>query len=204
MIKKIFLLLSLISISSCAIGASELKVTYPDSQEFLVEKTQVNEVSTSIDKDINLSIKWVGNGYPIATAKGVTGLKSRFVIPYTRLTSLVNIKIVNNSDKYIDLNADDITLNYTDNKVKPLNIDFFKTRWPSFSVKTQEMLIDRSIAIGEVVRTIVRSEKIAPKTTYQGYLPFLKVPQSAKELELLTSFKVDNQIKDANFRFIRK
>lgn len=204
MIKKIFLLLSLVSISSCAIGASELKVNYPDDQRFLVEKTLVNEISTSIDKDINLSIKWVGNGYPIATAKGFTGLKSRFVIPYTRLTSLVNIKVVNNSDKYIDLNTDDITLSYADNKVKPLNIDFFKTRWPSFSVKTQEMLIDRSIAIGEVVRTIARSEKIAPKSTYQRYLPFLKVPQSTKELELLTSFKVDNEIKDANFRFIRK
>ena len=42
------------------------------------------------------------------------------------------------------------------------------------------------------------------KLSLKGYLPFLKVPESAKELELLTSFKVDNEIKDANFRFIRK
>lgn len=195
--------------TSCNIGVSELKVTYPDNQNFYIEKidtkVQDSKISTKeVDKDINVIAEWVGNGYPIATGKGVTGLTNRFVIPYTRLTSLVNLKIVNNSDKYIDFNNNDITLTVSDTQSKPLNVDFFKNRWPSFSVKSQEMLIDRSVAIGEIIRTIIRDEKIPPKTTHQGYMAFLKVPDNAKSLNLSTTLKVDNEIKNIDFRFIRK
>ena len=201
---KLYILLPLVFLGSCTIGTSELKVTYPDNQQFFAQNSQSSEIIKEIDKDVNISVKWIGNGYPVATAKGVTGLKSRYVIPYTRLTSLVDLKIVNKSDKNIDLQTQNFTLTFNDNKTKPLNIDFFKSRWPVFSVKSQEMLIDRSIAMGDVIRTISRDEKIMPKSTYQGYLPFMKVPDNAKEVKISAEFKIDNEIKNIDFRFIRK
>ncbi len=201
---KLYVLLSLTFLDSCSVGVSELKVDYPDKQNFSVQNSQVNEITKEIDKDISISIKWVGNGYPITTALGITGLKNRYVIPYTRLTSLVNIKINNKSDKNLELNTQNINLVVNETQIKPLDIEYFKTRWPSFSVKTQEMLIDRSVAIGEVIRTIVRDDKITPKSSYQAYIPFLKVPENVKEIKILTEFKIDNEIKNLDFRFIRK
>lgn len=202
--KKLIIVVLAALTTSCNIGVSELKVTYPDSQNFYADKSDSKMIVKEIDKDINIIAEWVGNGYPLTTGKGVTGLTNRFVIPYTRLTSLVNLKIVNNSDKYIEFNNNDLTLNVSDSASKPLSVEFFKNRWPSFSVKTQEMLIDRSVAMGEVIRTILRDEKIAPKTTHQGYVAFLKVPENAKNLDLSTSFKINNDIKNIEFRFIRK
>lgn len=208
MIKKIFIALLSSFISSCAIGASEIKTNYTDKQNFFVEKTDTKTASRELDKDISVSTEWIGNAYPLATAKGVTGLTNRFVIPYTRITSLINFKISNNSDKFIDFSNNQVYLIYADNKsenkLQPLSLDYFKDRWPSFSVKTQEMLIDRSIAIGEIIRTILRDKKIEPKTEYQGYIAFSKVPENVKELNLSTSIKVGTEIKNIDFRFVRK
>lgn len=202
--KIVFTLLAVVFTSSCALGTSELKVDYPDKQNLIAEQQSDSTMTKDLAKDISVTAKWIGNGYPIATAKGITGLNNRFVIPYTRLTSLVNLKIVNNSDKFIDFNNNELSLNIAENKFKPLDIEFFKNRWPSYSVKTQEMLIDRSVAMGEVIRTILRDEKIAPKTTHQGYVAFLKIPDNAKEVNLVTSVKIDNEIKNIDFRFTRK
>lgn len=208
MIRKISVLVLGVFISSCAIGTSEIKTNYTDKQNFYVEKTNTKTALKELDKDISVSVEWIGNAYPMSTAKGVTGLTNRFVIPYTRITSLLNFKISNNSDKFIDFSNNEVYLSFDNNKMEsklqPLSLDYFKNRWPSFSVKTQEMLIDRSVAIGEVIRTILRDKKIEPKTEYQGYIAFTKIPENVKELNLSTSIKVGTEIKNIDFRFVRK
>jgi hypothetical protein len=202
--KKLFVVFLSSFITSCSMGTYEIKVDYSNKQNFYIEKTDSKSLIKEVNSDISVTAEWIGNAYPMVTSKGVTGLNNRFVIPYTRLTSLVHLKISNNSDKYIDFNNNDVYLSFLDNKVKPLDLEFFKGRWPSFSVKTQEMLVDRSVAIGEVIRTILRDEKISPKSIHQGYIPFLKIPDDIKELNLSTIIKIDGDSKNIDFRFIRK
>ncbi len=197
-------------LNGCAFGTSQLKVVYPDDLQMISEtqkdKSNLSENIIEIESGVTISAKWIGNGYSQPTAKSIFGLTNRYVIPYTRLTSLIDLKIENNSDKYVDLSIKNIKLKVSQNndELLPLDIDFFKSRWPTFAVKSQEMLIDQSVAIGDIIRTIARDKIIEPKSSYHGYLAFKKLNPSTESIELMGLIKVDNKEENIVLKFKKK
>lgn len=206
--KKILSLILLLSLSGCAFGTSKLKVDFPNDLQMVSDiQNQVSETSTfQPAPDINIKAKWIGNAYPVSTSKSIFGMTNRYVIPYTKLTSLIQLEIDNNSDKFVEFTIKDIKLKSDQSKdeLSPLTIDFFKSRWPTFAVKTQEMLIDQSIAIGDVIRTIATDRLIEPKSDYKGYLAFSRLPESTQNIEISGVLKVDNKDSNILIRFRKK
>ncbi|MFN8672267.1 MAG: hypothetical protein U0457_09350 [Candidatus Sericytochromatia bacterium] len=203
-------LASFIFFTSCTLlGTYKLEPKYPYSQEFFTtneKKESVKIINEKLEENINLSLEWIGNAYPMETAKNMTGSISRFVIPYTRKTSLFKIKIENKTNKNIFLDSENITLKDLSNssELKPLGIEFFNLAWPTFAVKNQEMLIDQSTALGEVIRTIFRDKTILPDSEYTAYIPFNIIDKETKNLELNLKIKIENNYKNLSFKYSRK
>lgn len=199
--KRFYVLLFLsLSLSSCFSNYFKVDPKFTDNTILIS-----NESTKKIFSNIEVNLDWQGNAYPIETSKNLAGIPTRFVIPYTRNTTLFKLKILNNSDNYIKIDPDKIILktSHSNNEFKPLSIDFFKKKWPSFAVKTQEMLIDQSVAIGEIIRTIVKDASIMPHSTINYYIPFKKI-DGLKDATIKMIIFVDNQEKELTFEFKKK
>lgn len=199
------LTLSLVLFSTACIKNTNLAPDFPDNQNFRVKN---NTKEKNITQKINgygifVSLEWVGNAYPLETAKTMVGSVSRFVIPYTRKTSLLKLKIENNTRDYVGFEINDVSLVelLTKKEITPLRIDYFKALWPTFAVKSQEMLIDQSFAIGDVIRTIVRDKSVIPNSTYSGYLAFPRLAKNVDNLAIKMKLKVDGQYKELIFEY---
>lgn len=203
-ILKIMLISSLVGLSSC-VQKSKLEPSFIDKQDFSVKNNPKEKNYTKKIKNygVSVSLEWVGNAYPLETSKTMVGSVSRFVIPYTRKTSLLKLKIENTTNDYVDVELKDISLidNVEKKETKPLTVDYFKTLWPTFAVKNQDMLIDQSFAIGEVIRTIVRDKSVIPNSTYSGYLAFPRLSQNVDNLAVKIKLNVDNQAKELIFEY---
>lgn len=205
-ILKILVVSSLVGLSSC-VQKSKLEPSFIDKQDFSVKNNPKEKNDTKKIKNygVSVSLEWVGNAYPLETSKTMVGSVSRFVIPYTRKTSLLKLKIENTTNDYVDVELKDISLvdNVEKKEIKPLTVDYFKTLWPTFAVKNQDMLIDQSFAIGEVIRTIVRDKSVIPNSTYSGYLAFPRLSQNVDKLAVKMKLKVDNQGKELIFEYVK-
>jgi hypothetical protein len=196
--------------NGCAFGVSKLKVDYPDNLALVSEKPQDNshpeKITLEVEPGVKVSAEWMGNAYPVATARSIIGLTNRYVLPYTRLTSLFKMEIDNNSAKAIDFKTKNLKLSAPEAKydANPLTIDFFMNRWPTFAVKSQEMLIDQSTAIGEIIRTILRDRVIEPNSSYQGILAFNRVPSTVQMADLSGTLTIDNKESNISFKFKKK
>jgi len=209
MFKNLVLVItSLFFINGCVLGVSKLDVEYPYKDNFYnKDKTDSKIISQTLkDNNVEIIAEWVGNAKPLETSKNALGLIDRYVIPYTRSTSVVNLKIINKSVKYLNLKTENINLKvFPENKVLyPLDLNYFKNKWPSSTIVTSDMLIDQSLAISEVIRTIFKNRIIEPNDTYEGYLAFPKISEDSKELELTTKINVENDEFYLTFKFIKK
>ena len=202
------LLVVFLFLNSCFLGVYKIEANFPDNIKFVNKNLPDSEKITIEDKDNNLVVElsWVGNSYPIETSKSIVGLTNRFVLPYTRSTSLLKLKISNNSKNLIELTKEKIKLKrMTDSvEVTPLGIDFFKKKWPTFAVKTQENMIDQSVAIGEIIRTIIRDTEILPDSSYEAYIPFKKLGKEVEAIDITFALKINNQEKNLVFNFKKK
>jgi hypothetical protein len=202
--KKLTITFTALLLNSCAFGVSSLKVNYPTEQNLVSSAPGSSKAFTAeLEPGLSVTAEWVGNAYPVVTSKSIIGLSNRYVIPYTKLTSLVNFKIVNKTNKFIDFKINNIKLKtLPDNlEFQPLTMDFFKNRWPSFAVKSQEMLIDQSTAIGEVIRTLLRDRMVEPDSVYSGYLAFSRIPAEVMKVSLTGILKIDNKESNITFDF---
>ena len=208
MLRFTFVLVSLLFLNSCFLGVYKIEANFPDNLKFVNKNLADSEKITIEDKENNLVVElsWMGNSYPLETSKSMVGLTNRFVVPYTRSTSLLKVKIINSSKNLIELNKDKIVLkaDKPNLELKPLGIDFFKKKWPTFAVKTQEHMIDQSVAIGDVIRTIVRDTEILPDSTYEAYIPFKKLEKEVEVFDILFTLKINNQDKNLVFNFKKK
>jgi len=203
----VLVFVTLFFVSGCVFGVSKLNVEYPYEENFFdKEKTDSKIIIQKPKENIEIIAEWVGNAKPLETSKNALGLIDRYVIPYTRTTSIINLKIINNSTKYLDIKTDNIKLKIIpDEKIlSPLDLDYFKNKWPTSAVATSEMLIDQSIAIGEIIRTIFKNRVIEPNSSYEGYLAFTKIPQNSKEVELGATIKIENEEIYVVFKFVKK
>jgi hypothetical protein len=206
----IVVLLTGLFINNCAIGVSKLKVDYPDALSLVGENPQdiakPEKITVEVEPGVKVTAEWLGNAYPIATSTSIIGLTNRFVIPYTRLTSLIRMEIINDSAEPIDFKTKNLSLSASPVKYdsSPLTVDYFMNRWPTFAVKSQEMLIDQSTAMGEVIRTILRDRVIEPKSSYQGIIAFSRVPASIQTAALTGTLTINNKVNDLTFKFKKK
>jgi hypothetical protein len=199
--KKFYSIL-FISLFSTSCISNYFKIDPKFSDNIILSSSETNK---KLLPNLDINLDWQGNAYPLETSKNLVGMPTRFVIPYTRNTILFKLNISNNSENYIKIDPSKIYLKTEglDSPVNPLTIDYFKKKWPSFAVKNQEMLIDQSIAIGEVIRTIVRNDTILPNSTRDFYIPFNKIPNmDTANIEII--LKVNNEDKELSFEFKKK
>ncbi|GIW22875.1 MAG: hypothetical protein KatS3mg068_1882 [Candidatus Sericytochromatia bacterium] len=190
MLRKIILLVISLFISSCSLGISKIK-----------EDNQIEYISNcSLDNIIKISL--IGNAKPFVTSKNIIGRINRFVVPYTRNTTLINIEIDNNSDNDFIFEPIRFLIKIDNNEINYLTLDYFKKKWPTSIVLTTEQLIDQSIAIGEVIRTIVKKKLINKKEKFSFIIPFEKI--SVNKFLFIGEFKINQETKIINCEFIKK
>lgn len=190
MTKSIILLLISFFISSCSIGMSKIK------------EDNKSEYSIKCDFEENIKISWIGNAKPFVTSKTIIGRINRFVTPYTKNTDLIEIEINNNSDNNIIFEPLSFYINSDDKKIESLKLDYFKDKWPTSIILNTEHLIDQSIAIGEVIRTILRKKIIDKNNKYSFIIPFEKLNKN--KFLLSGNFKINQETKNINCEFNKK
>jgi len=190
MIKIITLLLISNLIFACSFGIS--KINEDNNFDYFSE----------CDKQENVKVLWIGNSRPFVTSKTILGRINRFVRPYTINTSLIELEINNDSSNDIIFEPLNFNISLDGKKLEYLNIDYFKEKWPTSVISTTEQLIDQSIAIGEVIRTIVRKKLIDKNKKQSFIIPFEKI--NSNRFLFSGTFKINQEIKNINCEFIKK
>jgi hypothetical protein len=70
---------------------------------------------------------------------------------------------------------------------QPLELAFFKERWPTVAVRSEAMMLDQAMAIGHVIRTLWGDRTVEPGETVTGVLPFLAGTDAPKSARLTWS-----------------
>jgi len=189
--------------SGCAFIFGTQELTLPDESIENCISTQP-ETKNSPNENVFITINYIGESRPLITARNIFGGIMRYVVPYTHETILFEINIENNSNSPISINNEDIILETQPSSTKqsPLNLNFFKEAWPSFSVSNDVVLLDRAEATSYVIRTIFYSTKLLPQTKIKKILPFMKWPEDTKEVKIvIKNILINNQAKEAIFEF---
>ena len=187
-----FLIVISLGLSSCfnLLGTDKLAYSNPISFFASSSKTprdrQIAEINRS---DIKISIRWVGNAPPLTTSRNALGRINRYVIPYTRETMLFQLTLENHSPSTLTLAPANIQLKTlpAQQKYSLLNLDYFKTQWPLEAVRTEEMVIDRSMAMGEVLRTLFTGQTLLPGRKRTSILAFPKWEEGVTQCQLIFS-----------------
>lgn len=159
----------------------------------------LNPNYTTKIEGLTLNSEWLGNAYPVPTAYNFLGRITRFVIPYTDKTTLIRLTIENNSDFLVFLDREKIKLKIEPDglELRPLSLDYFKKQWPTFAVKDSNTMLDHSVAISHIIRTIFTSFNLLPKKKYEGILPFEKIPDRTYKASLIIEgIEINNELKD--------
>lgn len=119
----------------------------------------------------------------VVTERNLLGRITRYVQPFTAHTAVFELSIENSSAETLWLQPDQMYLIYSASPEKALDIRFFEALWPSAAVRSSQQMLDRSQAMAEVYRTLLRARPILPGETYRGRLAFrrhLAAPQALK------------------------
>ncbi|MBC7541563.1 MAG: hypothetical protein H7338_02410, partial [Candidatus Sericytochromatia bacterium] len=133
--------------------------------------------------------RWIGPARPLVTGYDLLNRVSRFVVPYTRQTWLVALTVTNVGELPIRMRATDwqLTIKPGDVQRVPLDVPFFKERWPTEAVRSEAMMLDQAMAIGHVIRTLWGDRVIEPSETATGILPFLSTAEAPTRVHLTWS-----------------
>lgn len=125
-------------------------------------------------EQFKLSLSFKGKAYPLPASQNIWGRTVRYVVPYTRHTLLLELEAENKQDAVLTLNPEQMTLSLPDSEqpLTPLPLAYFKQRWPAAAVHSQETMLDRAAALGEVTRTLFGAYPILPHAKQTGILPF--------------------------------
>lgn len=139
----------------------------------------------SID-GLTVEARWIGKARPLVTAYDSLGRVSRYVVPYTRRTWLVELRVTNRGPAPVVIKAEDWQLTAEPGALRrrPLALDYFKAHWPTEAVRSEAMMLDQSLAIGQIIRTLWGERAIAPGEEVTGILPFLNGPGAPTKVRL--------------------
>jgi hypothetical protein len=145
-----------------------------------------DETATAKVGPLTVAARWIGPARPLITGYDLIGRVNRFVVPYTRQTWLVEVSVRNDGQMPQRMRATDWELVAEPGHLRrmPLDLDYFKERWPTMAVRTEAMMLDQAMAIGHVIRTIWGDRTIEPGETVTGVLPFLAGPEAPQQARL--------------------
>jgi len=173
--------LSLCSFSSClSLGLDKL----PETQQTWSVQACTGQTLSQTQSDLHWNLKYLGSSEALPTAHNLFGRITRYVYPFTEFTSLFELSIENQSRETLWLNPQNISLKHSDHQSTPLELHFFERAWPVGAVTNQAELIDRSMAIAKVYRTLLNERPVLPGETYTGIVAFhkFKTPPQAFEI----------------------
>jgi hypothetical protein len=145
-----------------------------------------DETATATAGRLQIAARWIGPARPLVTGFDLIGRVSRFVVPYTRQTWLVELSIHNDGLMPQRIRATDWELVAEPGRMRrlPLELAYFKERWPTVAVRSEAMMLDQAMAIGHVIRTLWGDRTIEPGETVTGILPFLAGTEAPKAARL--------------------
>lgn len=128
-----------------------------------------------MQNDIRWELSYLGPAKALSTSKNLWGAHTRYVVPYSSQTDLYQLSIANFGSETLWLDPNQIELSGPQISQKPLDLNFFKRIWPSGPVQSQNELMDRSLALSEVMRTLFVAGALQSKEKYVGILAFPRV-----------------------------
>jgi hypothetical protein len=150
-----------------------------------------DETASTAFGPLTIAARWIGPARPLITGYDLIGRVSRFVVPYTRQTWLVELRVHNRGAMPQRVRSTDWELVADPGRVQrhPLELTYFKDHWPTVAVRNEAMMLDQAMAIGHVIRTIWGDRTIEPDETVVGILPFLagSEPPTATRLTWMTA-----------------
>lgn len=131
-------------------------------------------------------LKYLGPAQALSTAKAPWGSTLRYVIPYTRHTALFELSVTNRSQDVLWVDPAAIVLERANQQApsSALALNFFKRAWPSGAVDSESELIDSSLAISEVERTLFVRRPLQPGESYTGIVPFVRFDDPPQTLRI--------------------
>lgn len=199
--KLLFPLLALTllsSLSGClSLGAGKIET---EPARFELQACSDADPLKRDSQDTAWQLKYLGPAQPLSTAKAPWGSTLRYVIPYTRHTALFELSVTNRSQQVLWVDPATIMLERAggQNKSGPLGLSFFERAWPAGAVESQNELIDRSLALSEVVRTLFVRRPLQPGESYTGILPFIRFEDQPQTLRVQSWQRGEDAI-DAEF-----
>lgn len=181
--KRLIALLPLLVLPSACLnlGTDRLR---PEPAAYQLQACSKDEPLERSSQDIGWELKYLGPSAPLATARAPWGAALRYVVPYTLNTSLYELKITNRSKQVLWVDPAKISLQLDGQPVSPLGMEFFASAWPSGAVTSDAEMIDRSMAISEVTRTLFVKRPLEPGESYTGVLPFLRSTSNPDKLKI--------------------
>lgn len=182
------LALVVVSSTGCAPARAQLEAQFDQEPIRLVPRAPVASDGWAVAKTDELTVeaRWIGKAPPLVTAYDPLGRVSRYVVPYTRGTWLVELRVTNRGTAPVVIQAADwqLTANPGAVRRRPLTLEYFKAQWPTEAVRSEAMMLDQSLAIGQIIRTLWDERAIAPGEEVTGILPFLTGPEPPKSMRL--------------------
>ncbi|MBF2054712.1 MAG: hypothetical protein IGS03_14800 [Candidatus Sericytochromatia bacterium] len=108
----------------------------------------------------------------VVTERNLLGRITRYVQPFTAHTVVFALSIENTSAQTLWLQPEQMTLHYSEKTEKALDSTFFEANWPTAAVRSPQHMLDRSKAMAEVYRSLLRARPVLPGESYQGRLAF--------------------------------
>lgn len=174
--------LGLMLLSSClSLGSNRIEKETP-RQQLTACSAELPLKQTA--GEISWQLRYLGPAQPLATAKAPWGASLRYVIPYTRHTELYELTVQNVSKEPLWLDPESISLRSAGQTRRPLTLTFFERAWPAGAVRSDSELIDRSLALAEVTRTLFVKRPLYAQESYSAILPFLRSETQPEKLEI--------------------
>lgn len=152
------------------LGAERIR---PEPVRFQVQACAKDQPLERKSQETAWALRFIGPATPLATAKAPWGATLRYVLPYTRHTELYELKVTNLGKQVMWVDPAAISLQGDGKALAPLGLAFFERAWPGAAVTSDAELIDRSLAMSEVIQTLFVRRPLEPGESYTGILPFL-------------------------------
>lgn len=142
------------------------------------------EATVQAAEGVRWQLSEIDTAPEVVTERNLLGRITRYVQPFTAHTVVFALSIENTSAQTLWLQPEQMMLQYTENTEKSLDNTFFEASWPAAAVRTSRQMLDRSQAMAEVYRSLLRARPVLPGESYQGRLVFRRHRTAPQVLQI--------------------